>query len=241
MERFFHEREVARDRIIRGEMERIQFESEEQERERRAVQFPSLDTTGHHYPSFTPTQTQATGYASRAGGVDHHRQIERAYRNAQAREAAIAAAAAAPATQQGGERRVLSLNKKGKATIHTTKTVKGGAGHTSTNSTIHKQKQQRSQGFTEKELEDAREPYVDENDDGVKVTDGRRNTGRLGMVVEGKRDVAATTTGPSSNFKWPARPSGLLYQGVGTTRLGEEEEGEQEEDNDEGERERDLA
>jgi len=190
---FIHKQEVARDTIIRTETERIRFESEEQERERRSVQFPSLEGTGHGY---TTIPTQATGYASKVRGVDHYKQIFQAYKNAQARERVTAAL-----VPQSQERKVLSLSKKGKATIHTTKVVKD---KTSGSTASLSKKQQ----IKPEELDDTRQPYTDENDDGHK---------------KGVQRIAGSETQQQQAFRWPTAPSGLLYQPSGT-RLQDEED-----------------
>ena len=142
---YISELETERDTIIRTEIERIRFESDERERERRAVQFPTLDGMGQY--ANTQIVTSAMGYASKAGGIDHYKQIDSAYKAAQAEEAAQK------------ERRVLSLDSKTKkAKVTTTKAKQPTA------SAPLPKKQQ----LSAKDLDDPRTPYVDENDDGFR-------------------------------------------------------------------------
>lgn len=142
---FVVSQEVERDTVIRTEEARLRYESEEAERARRAVQFPTLDNLGH----YAHTQvTSQMGYASKAGGMDHYKQIDRAYKEAQAREAA----ADAP-------RKVLSLNTKTKkARIQTTSLAKAKQ------PVVQPQKKAQT---ADSDLDDERKPYIDQWDDGI--------------------------------------------------------------------------
>ena len=124
----------------------MRYESEEEERARRAVQFPTLDNLG----AYANTQvTSQMGYASKAGGMDHYKQIEKAYKDAQAREKAA----------QEGPRKVLSLDTKTKkARIQTTSLSKAKQ---------PVQPMKRAQASVN-DLEDDRQPYVDVLDDGIR-------------------------------------------------------------------------
>lgn len=144
--------ESERDSITAKENERIRLESEEEERARRAIQFPEL----HDGRSISPAggSSGSIDYARKAGaGPSHHQQVQQAYRNAQAREEAIAAS---------GERRVLTLNSKTKKVQYQTikPTKKSNAKATEA---LNKQKKPAKQD----DLEDDRQPYIDENDDGL--------------------------------------------------------------------------
>lgn len=143
LERFIKEQEVERDTVIRTEEVRLRFESEEEERARRAVQFPTLDNLGQ----YAHTQvTSQMGYASKAGGMDHYKQVEKAFKDAQAREQAA----------KEGPRKVLSLDTKTKkARIQTT-------GPSKAKQPVQPPKKAQS---SVSDLEDDRQPYVDTLDD----------------------------------------------------------------------------
>ena len=156
---YAHAQEIERDLLIRTETERIRFESDEEERARRAVQFPTLEGASQ----FGVTQpAAASGYASKAGGVDHYKQIDQAYKNAQAREAADAAR---------GERRVLTLDPKTKKARIVTTTI------TKKKAAVQPVKKPMSDVD---ELDDPREPFIDYLDDGLRKDGALSNEEPLG-------------------------------------------------------------
>lgn len=179
---YAHAQEVERDQIIRGEIERLRLESEEEERIRRSIQFPTLEGAN----AFGVTHpTAAAGYASKAAGVDHYRQIDNAYKAHQAREAADAAR---------GERKVLRLDPKTKKAKMVTTTV--------SKKTTNPQTLQKKDHLQDDFLHDPRTPYIDELDDGIRKREVRVAKQRGGQEGDTKLD-------------WPVRPSGLMYQPTG--------------------------
>lgn len=178
LEQFVRAQEIERDTIIRTEEARIRYESEESERARRAVQFPTLDNLGQYANTQVMSQL---GNSSKAGGMDHYKQVERAYRDAQAREQA--------ARESNAPRKVLSLDTKTKkARIQTTSLAKAKQAMV--------QPPKKAQASSS-DLEDDRQPYVDQLDDGVN---------------KGKDDRLKEKFG-----EWPPKQvDGLLYVSSGS-------------------------
>lgn len=145
--------EAEHESVDSKEKERLRMESEEEQRARQAIQFPELHEGRALSPSGSPGGS--IDYAGKAGsGSDHYHQVKQAYRNAQAREEAIAAS---------GERRVLTLNSKTKKVQYqTVKPNKSKSVATSADA-IHKQKKAAKTA----DLDDDRKPYIDENDDAL--------------------------------------------------------------------------
>jgi len=125
------------------------------ERERRAIQFPTLEGSAGFGGQ---SSTAASGYASKAGGGstlhDHQRRIDQLYKDAQDRE---------EGDRQRGERRVLTLNTKThKVRVQTTKAK-------AQNVASKGQSLPKKQQANGTEWEDKRTPYIDEDDDGVRT------------------------------------------------------------------------
>lgn len=166
--------EAERDAITSREKERLRLESEEEERARRAIQFPELhDGRG---PSPSNQMGGSIDYARKAGaGPSHAQQVQQAYRTAQAKEQAIAAS---------GERRVLTLNSKTKKVQY--QTIRPKKPNASAADSLNKQKK----AAKADNFEDDRQPYLDENDDGL---------------VNPKKPAAAN--GSPLDYSWPPKLS----------------------------------
>lgn len=149
--------EAEKSDIDEKEKERIRFESEAEERARRAIQFPDLQDGRSPSPSGPQGHAGTIAYARKAGGgpQSHQQHVDQMYRNAQAREQAIAA---------GGERRVLSINSKTKKVQYQTTKPATKAKSTST-SKENLEKLKKASKIDK--FEDERKPFVDEKDDGI--------------------------------------------------------------------------
>lgn len=241
--------ESKRDSIVHAEDVRLRLESEEMERQRRAIQFPSLEGAAGGYSQ--QQQPNPVGYASRVGGgasvtsnADHYRRVEQLYRDAQAREAAAASAAAAakqPGQANNNERRVLSLNTKTHKVKVQTTTKKATTGQQQS-SVSDSSKSKSNNARAESEWDDVRRPYVDETDDGLVSgqqqveVEGKQRRSESQVQSEGVlwRDVLRFATIPQRHT------SRLTYQpaskklGHQTADGGDDEDGEADEEEADG-------
>jgi hypothetical protein len=154
--------------IVQLEAEHAEIASKEKERARRAIQFPELQEGR----SISPLGNNGSiDYARKlGGGPDHYAQVKQAYRIAQAKEEAIAAA---------GQRRVISLNSKTKKVQYqTTRPGNKNKATAAAADALNKQKK----AVKVDDLVDDRKPYIDENDDGLLKAGTRPITGNTSVL-----------------------------------------------------------